>query len=287
MLTLSKAALVQPLVIGIASSLVASALFLVMFRLLLERDLVDYYIATTVDETIERISASRLAMVPSKVFPSSETPLENFEEDFDRLFSGSTLFSFKGASASFLAYRLTEEKSPPEHHSLEVRVLILDPTAEDLLEAHARRALARQGDFRHSTLSQKKKALRTTILENTLAFHELRHKFDIDVRYHRDFVFYRAEIFSGGLFLSYYDGGKHFPASALFGPETVVYRAHRLDTAHAFERYAETSSKRFESDSAEEHLAALGFQDDLATLRRGLTERHEEYRKGFARDFGQ
>ena len=204
-------------VAGVFGSLVASAIFYLLFSLMVEKTALTYF-ATDASETAVNHILGRFNYVPTRTYPEADTPDAGFERDYLTSLKDSPFYSFKGISANYATRRLQKLRKNGLLNKKQLRVLILDPERRDLLEAYARMRLENKGDVEFNNTDVNKLADEKTedIIKSLIQLHDIAQQCYLEVRFHEDFVFSRSEIFSDGIYLSYYDGGKPFPGSLYY-----------------------------------------------------------------------
>ncbi len=265
-LAISSGLSASTVIAGILGSLVASVVFFVLFSLLVEKTALTYLAAHASETAVNHI-LERFSYVPTKTYPESETPDPGFERDHLNSLKSSNFFWFKGISANFVAQRLQNLRGSGFLKNKQFRVLVLDPRRRDLLEAYARMRLTNQGTVFDCTdignLADKKTS---DIVNSLIAFQKVAQQCEMEVRFHDDFVFSRSEIFSDGIYLSYYDGGRPFPGSLYYScrskdgdAPSSVYTGYLGDFNHHFHTGKEALKRNATEDDLTATLSYYGY----------------------------
>jgi len=254
-------------VAGVFGSLVASVIFYLLFSLMVEKTALTYF-ATDASETAVNHILGRFNYVPTRTYPEADTPDVGFERDYLTNLESSSFYWFKGISANFAAQRLQKLRKNGLLNRKQLRVLILHPKRRDLLEAYARMRLENKGDGEFNSVDVNKLADKKTedIIKSLIQLHEIAQQCNLEVRFHDDFVFSRSEIFSDGIYLSYYDGGRPFPGSLYYsareketGNPSSVYIGYLGDFNHHYYTGEAAVARNQKAEDFESLLAQLGF----------------------------
>ncbi|HRX00705.1 MAG TPA: hypothetical protein P5280_14520 [Cyclobacteriaceae bacterium] len=259
---------------GVFGSLVASAIFFFLHTVFVEETAITY-LAASASEAAVSYTLERLSYVPTKTYPDSGTPDPGFEQDHLTSLNNSSFFWFKGISANFAAQRLQSLRGTGFLRNKQFRVLMLNPDRRDLLEAYARMRLTNQGTAFDSTdvgnLADKKTS---EIVNSLITLQKVGQQCEMEVRFHNDFVFSRSEIFSDGIYLSYYDGGRPFPGSLYYscrskegGAPSSVYTGYLGDFSHHFHTGIEALKINATEDDLEATLNHYGYNSQGNRLR--------------------
>jgi hypothetical protein len=223
-------------------------------------------------------------LLPKKLYPDTNKPLVEYEEDFERILSDSNSYFYKGDTASYTSYRLTFlcKKSFPL--GKEIKIMMADPRNDSILQSSVIISLTKSNSNNISKIDmeEKIKIVRTEIFITLTAFYDISHLIKIEVTLHNEHPFYRAEIFDGGIFLTYYVGGR-FPNTYFYSPATFTYNAHYVNYEQNFNS---TNRKiRFDKNLSETQfqkiLTELGCKDNIDFLRKRKEERFEKLESSF------
>lgn len=261
------------IVSGVLASLIASVLFYLVFQQTAAGPIAALVASQASDAAVRSVLV-RFASVPTRIYPESEMPTGDFERDFAVLLSDSDHYWLKGTSATFATGRLDRARTSSLFRGKQVRFLLLDPEAVDLLEAYARLELENAGTrFDQSAVAEKAKQKQHTILENLLTLSRVAEQLGVDVRLHRSFPFFRAEVFAKGLFVSFHDSGKTFPGSLFYSrfvgnsqESSTIYSAYRTDFEHSFRTSARAISSENPSGALLEIFTKLNYQEGISGL---------------------
>lgn len=230
----------RPDVRNFLGALVASLLFLIVYQIFADEAVIKSVSNETANAAVEHV-LQRLELVPTRVFSESDQPDPSFEQLFHDQLKISDRYWFKGSTGRKIAERLSQSE-PETFRNKEVRVLLLDPSDESLLTATAKSNLGapNSANYDASQIQAEKEKVKTQIYESVAQMFKVHRRNNIDLRFHKEYVFYRTEIFQNGLLLSYSDGGKSFPGSALYESGSKVYRAYERNFRHHFDRANES-----------------------------------------------
>lgn len=215
-------------------------------------------------------------VVPKKTYPRTSAPTEDFRRDFAPNLETSSIYLHRGSDAGFAAFRIY---SLAHLDALKTKVritfCILDPRATDALWQRARLEIdANQGICSDDEIRSEAEKIRTEIYISLEALFSVRHSLSIQVVFHRDSPFFRAEVFDKAIFISYYLGGE-YPGTYQFGNSSYVYKAFQ----NSINLLCHKPSCRINIDSAltagnfSNYLHELGFDGSLMELEKMREEK--------------
>ncbi|HKY33312.1 MAG TPA: hypothetical protein VJV23_12305 [Candidatus Polarisedimenticolia bacterium] len=248
------------LVVGAIGSAIASMLISIVYTVVSEQGIVRYAAGAASQRAVDEV-LKLVAMVPEAVYEGASKPNRRFEDRFSADFKQSRDYFFFSATASYCSTRLGALASEGLLQDKRVRVFILDPRDEQLLAAQARKRLQLNSAVPQSTaaeIDREASRLKKEIFQTLARLYPLVHVFDIDVRFHRSFVFFRSEIFEGGMFLSFLRGNDDFPGSVYYRRTSPVYEAFYRHHKHHQELPPEFSLMDQKDSTLEQILKQLG-----------------------------
>lgn len=203
----------------------ATYIFLRFYQLAADKETI-VTVSMEASKAASELVLGRLEFVPRRVFMESQISNPEFEECFFKLLKSSSRYSFKGSTGTKIATRIRDVDDGFTGKS--IRVLLLDPNDNDLLIAAAEtHCKTKNVDFGPTKLQEEATRIKNDILKSLIRLHIVHRRKEVDLRFHKDFVFYRAELFEGeGLILSFTEAAKDFPGSALYDFDTKIYRAY-------------------------------------------------------------
>ena len=229
---------------------------------------------------------NRLPALPAQLFPSSKQPDPNFNKAFWSLLSNSGFYYIKGSKACHASWRLCRLNQGDAARLVDINILVLDPTDDDLIKAHAELTLRHlERGSRENAILSKMHEIRIDIYLTVLALAQ-HAKCQAVLYLHRDYAFFRCELFHDGLFLSFYSRGDPFPGSYLYPSDSSVYSAYNADIFHhrkeAFGRRilplsAESTAHTSPNLKLKALLKSLGCQETIEVLNKLLAVRFDEY----------
>lgn len=218
----------ESLAIGVTSSIIAAIIFLAVSDILLKDASTNYYAMVATEAAVNNV-LERMNYVPSSVYPESSSPDEQFEKDHHQRMLESSFYYFKGLTASYATERLENHRGSDALCQKEIRILILDPREITVLKTNIKMKLARSGGrFDEDDIVRLANDKRDDIINCINKLYKVSRQCNVSVKLHKDYVFYRSELFTEGLFLSYYDGGKTFPANVYYSKydKSKAYKSH-------------------------------------------------------------
>lgn len=238
------------LLLGISGSIIASIVVMAVFTLTAERDFAAYVAEAASVRATEEV-LKKLSLAPAETYDAADTPNHRFEEKFKRDFSNSSFYCIFGAAADFGADRIRRLAENGALEGKAIKVLVLNPSNDTLLESHARKRIS---SIRGSapSLAQEKQNLRSQIISTIEKLAPIARTHDVDVRLHSSFTFFRSEFFEAGFFLTFIKGHQSFPGSAYYQRTSQVYEAYK----HHFDHYFDIKEMDFSlKDLARSKLA--------------------------------
>jgi hypothetical protein len=281
--------LLANIIIGVVSSLISSTLFYFFFSAIVEEKQKEYSASSAADIAIQ-YALECLELAPRHVYLQSHTTDSKFDRMFEESFGESNFYYFKGASAGFAIYRLAILNTIHNSMHLEsktIQYLILNPQNKELLHEFARSNLRFTTDGRspldQPLINDEIEKIQKDIYMAILVAYRNRQLADIDISFHDEFVFFRSEIFSKGIFISYYNGTKTFPGSAYYTNDSEIYKAYlRNFKYNQIKSHKQFSlKKQSESSKIEDILMndPLNCKYSIDELEKHKDQRFEEYER--------
>lgn len=223
--------------IGVGSALVASVIVVWLYGRFAEersiRRIARESATASVSATHDFLVKHFEQVVPRRTYAKTTSPTVEFQRDFVPQLAGSRFYFHRGSDASFAAFRIC----CLAHHQaikakLRISFCVLDPRADQLLRQRAKLELeAGGGSYTQEQLACSTEQVRRAIFIAMEALFSVRHNRSVQLFFHRDNPFFRAEIFDDALFISYYLGGE-YPGTYLFScSEEAVTCIRRSSTA--------------------------------------------------------
>lgn len=281
----------------LSTSLLAAALLTLTVELLVRTDS-ERFVRTSIDDSLTRLTqdfhgiavsvakqaaidaVNTLPALPAQLFPAANSPLPAFEVALGVQLSRSTIYIVKAAKACRTAWRVMRMSDQQRSKLARIVIAVLDPREKDLLSAHAQLTIGRNAN--ESSVDAEIGRIKEDIFLTILAVHRLNDD-RVELVLHRDYNFYRCEVFQGGMFLTYYSGGNPFPGTFLFSAQSIVYQAHYADIERLL-RGSNVSRLALrepggDRKTAANLLAEQGFDSDCEKLSKLLDERFVAYDK--------
>ena len=206
---------------------------------------------------------------------------------FNDMLKNSKTYRHKGDSGNFISFRLATLYHPKHHSERDIEILLLDPMENSLLEEQARIELS-EAEYSKADVEERINKLRKDIFVSLISlFDHAGHRFDVTVKFHKELLFFRSEIFDHGIFISYYLGGD-FPGTYLYSSSTFSYEAFLLN----FRQHYNLSNKKIKfngalaEDEFKNYLSNnLCCEQSLEHLREAKEERFKKYNKIYSKKF--
>ncbi len=135
--------------------------------------------------------------LPTASFATSPKGRPDFRQAFVDLLSTSTRYDYKGNIGTFTAFRLAQTRQREEWQRLrDIRLCVLDPRAEDAVKVGAiHRLTERHEAITSAAVGAQIASLRREVYIVLVALFDVGSDLPTTVYLHRDFMFYRCEIF--------------------------------------------------------------------------------------------
>ncbi|PRY46603.1 hypothetical protein [Umezawaea tangerina] len=221
-------------------NLLASIIFAIIFTVLStkvqERNMltsIQVEFSHLTDKMQRSLQATSALYLPSKVYESSNAPLQSFNHDLRKSLQGTSFYGFRGASAKFVRERIEKSSSKPQL----VRIVIIDPSKESIVRRRA--ADRQQHPFGNSAIDVAMSDLRDEIYMSLVALFDIRHLCSIEVVLGEDTAVTRLEIFDDVAYISWYQAPgsepQPFPETMRFEQGSFLYQSERMQLARRFE----------------------------------------------------
>lgn len=244
---------------------VANVATILLIEGTLRRDLTTF-VANSVAEEVVRVASDKINEAPSRIFIGIGQPDPEFTRTFFDNYSKSNTYEFYGATASFALLRLLADLAgePTARGGTEVKFAILDPLAEEQVRDHAQASIREESDPTGISIEEEIAKLQHRILVSIVLARKIKDSHRIKLALHKNFVFYRSESLSNGLFISYYNGGRAFKDNLLFKEDTRTYAAYRNHFRSEFEYWGASNSSQYGD--------LLGMNEEKLCEKFGITE---------------
>ena len=101
-----RIAILVEVLIAVGTAIISSTLFYALYAGTAEESVLQRVSQKAADYAI-RIFGERFEyFLPSEIYPATDTPAEKFQQDFDEILKGSSIYWFKGGTANFTSSRL-------------------------------------------------------------------------------------------------------------------------------------------------------------------------------------
>jgi hypothetical protein len=274
------------ILIAIGTSIVSSVIFYALYSRIAEervlRDVASQTAKVATDYSMSLFASRFEDMLPSKIYPATPLPIEEFDQDFNKVLHESRIYYFKGGSADFTSFRLANLCA--EGASLlgkNIVIILLDPTEIRFFEERAQTILSDSREFfSKEGLADMSNRLRRSVFVTLVALFDICQMIRVVVTFHKEHLFFRTEMFEGGMFLTYYVGGE-FPGTYFYPAGTFSYKAYLQN----FNQSDQSGVPRlvFDTQTTEDDLASwleeLGCEYSIEDLRKLKHEVFERYQK--------
>jgi hypothetical protein len=274
------------ILIAIGASLVSSVIFYALYSGIAEervlRDVASRTAKVATEYSMSLFQSRFENMLPSKIYPATPWPIKEFDQDFNKVLHESRIYYFKGGSADFTSFRLANLFA--EGASLlgkDIVIILLDPTELRFFEERAQTILSDSCEvFSKEDLADMSNRLRLGVFVTLVALFDICQMIRVVVTFHKEHLFFRMEMFEGGMFLTYYVGGE-FPGTYFYPAGTFSYKAYLQNFNQSYQ--SGTPHRVFDTRTTENELASwleeLGCKYSIEDLRKLKHEVFERYRK--------
>jgi hypothetical protein len=167
---------------AVGAAVVASLILYVLISVFIDprrqmvqaRETVMFGVQAANRQFVERFEVA----LPAAVFEGSKVPKQTFRNAFVELVRSSTRYDYKGDSANFTTYRLARCYELPEIRRLDqIRLCMLDPRSEDVVDVYAEQYLREDGRSYDSAMVEKKRQqIKDDVYVSLWALYQLRHE---------------------------------------------------------------------------------------------------------------
>ncbi|MBL8091219.1 MAG: hypothetical protein JNJ43_12870 [Anaerolineales bacterium] len=288
---------VNDVLFAIGTSIIASVIFYILYSRTAEKQVLSEISISTTKSAIlfsyKEFQERFARQLPLKTYPKTDKPSKEFNDDFDRYLRESKIFFFKSDSAGYLSYRLNKLSKQGLIASKEVKIMIADPREVHVFESDLRMSLKNNQDIKKnsqdndllgnleiSAFTNKIQGLRKEVYITLVALFDIKHLAKTEVYLHKEYPFFRAEIFDGAIFLNYVLGGE-YPSTYLYPNTTYIYDAYYLNFKQNFNPplINIVFDKKLTDNKFLKILKTLGCKHSIENLRKGKDERFEKYHK--------
>lgn len=267
------------LLIAVSTSILASVIFYWLYSKVAEKAVLqDVAVFATNVATQKFLSFQK--WTPEAVYDSGENS-NKFLLDYRNAIFNSKFLWFKGNSGIRTSFTLSK-LSTEGHQLTDVKLLLLDPKEKRLCRDLAQDILLKSGHFAEDEqeLQQKTEEMIEEIYLTLCGLFDIRKKMPTQVAFFTDHLFFRSEIFSDGLFITYYLGGfeNKFDPRQLFSNLSLAYEAFSYDFRKGF--YSSnifTFSSRMSEKEFNDKLLELGCNLNIAELRKQKVDRFKKF----------
>jgi hypothetical protein len=173
-------------------------------------------------ELLQKLSGYEKHYMPTATYGASDRPDRTYNEAVTASFAATKAYQFRGTSAKYVPLHL---KRVPRGRLRTVKIIMLDPRANEAVGARAATRIQQRGD--DASLDVAKAAIQEEILMSLVALFDCRHLFTVDIAFVQDVPAARIELFDEEIYLSWYQGPasatKRFPESLMFNRGTFLY----------------------------------------------------------------
>ena len=278
-------AISQEILITIGTSIIASVVFYLLYTRSAEErvlhEIGSKASQTAADYALSLFKTQFEYLLPAKLYPETDIPLAEFNNDFDELLSQSNTYFFKGLTASYTSYRISKIAQNVRTVERDYKLLLADPREQLLYEGQVRvgisRASSSEKKLSRLDLTERANGMREKVYVTLVTIFDICHLLRVEVVFHKEHPFFRAEILDGGIFLTYYLGGK-YPATYFYSRGTFSYEAYLMNF---WQNYNALDNYVFDRKMNEEEfkclLEELGCKTNVDQLRKIKQARFERY----------
>lgn len=230
--------------VALATSVLASALFYVMYSWIAEAAAMEDVAARVARSIGEKITKDRMYQ-PTRVFPESNDGLPEYNTCFLEALEGSHKYYFRGDSGNYASCRLADLAAKGLPDVNDIMFILADPREEQVLRCRATLALkdtvhtlkdaieiqnacvqTEDDGHQRSTYEAKHAAevekIRREIFRTYVALFDMRGHGRVGLAFHSEVPLFRSEILDSGVFISYYSS-KKYPVSFFYGSDTHLF----------------------------------------------------------------
>jgi hypothetical protein len=253
----------------IGTGLAASIIFAFIYTLFANREfkeLIRVEIAEQLrdhlNDTLGQIGHLNELFLPTDQYPAAQEFEERFNKNLTEDLCDSSSYIFRGTSAKYVPARISE----CNHDLQDVRVLLLDPTDLDTMDARARDRQLRPENTGKTRL-RIEEDIRNEILLALVALFDCRGICDIQVGFTTSTSPVRIEIFDHAIYTSLYrtreSPRSNHPAAVRFADNSQTYQIFHEELRRQFQ--LSSAQKTFQARDGDEdlceYLASLGYTE--------------------------
>ena len=217
-------------------------------------------------QTFSYISRKFPDLIPSRVFPPSDTPLSSFIEAWDESAKNSKRYVFRGVTARHIGPFLS--RTNPQN--LTAQVFLLDPRNTEQIWLYSR-CLYSDGGSEPSHRAEQIKTIQSQIYFGVFSLLQAASFCVISVKLHSGGVFFRSEIFDDTVLVSFLtpNNKNRYPAVYAYQAGSIYHDAFAADIGHlsALDGAEITMTPNTTEDQVLEFLKGIGFEGTLEDLK--------------------
>lgn len=160
---------------------------------------------------------------PLHSYPASDSPIHDFNRNYDESFVSTRTINYKGDKCLFLAFRLDQhmkKRSP----SLTIRLLLPDPGKISLFVNRAE-TLQNTRRYRDSDRDEISRKIRVELMAGLMALVDMKDHYRFEVRFFDETVFLRYEILDAVLVMSILPMQEegYYPPTLIYDRQSLFY----------------------------------------------------------------
>ncbi|HEX8566005.1 MAG TPA: hypothetical protein VF648_10080 [Pyrinomonadaceae bacterium] len=215
--------------LAIGTSMCSSMLFYIFYSSFLEKRVLKDVTENAAKDAVIYANSLYLErferMIPSFTYPSTSSPMPEFQIHFNNILKKSKIYKFKGEEGGFTAFRIYKLSDKGFLLQKDITLLIMDPRSKTLIRERAKIDLASfKPNFSKQELESHIQVMRKGIYATVVSVFDISHKTRVQLGFHTEHLFFRSEIFDDGIFVTFYLGGE-FPGTAFYSSNTYIYQA--------------------------------------------------------------
>lgn len=245
----------KSILISIASSLLASNIFSVLYALVTNASFLEYFTEMIRNEEKElfnslilEVQRTNKAYIASKIFDPTQTKNYSFNKDLTSEFSKASKFMFRGVSGKRIAARIFYLNKKLDF----IKLIIIHPEDRVSIQKRANHISI----LEERTLSDIESDIKNDIYISLINLYNSRHKCNlIEIVFQQGYSASRLEILDNAVYVSVYDndydGLVYYPSVVKFCNKTVFYKMYATEYMREFEFSKNNGIIAIKSDTTE------------------------------------
>ena len=170
---------------------------------------------------------------PMKTYPSSNTPIVDFNNEFDKAFCTTLSYKYMGDRGEYLAFRLDKLKDQQRdsNRGIDIEILLPDITVDDFVTARIDSLKRKEKYIKIENQDKLVKAVvrdyKICIIKSLLSYSKLKSYYQFKICFYKDIPFIRYEIVDNVLVISLLtmDANMKYPPTFIYSKESAYYSA--------------------------------------------------------------